>query len=76
MTTPRPSVSFSADGQDPDLAAIEVDWSALSDGWRERNYRTRRADETPEQHANLIRAQVAEGIIPEAALAFADRVAG
>lgn len=50
---------------------VDVDWADLPDYWRGRNHRLTRAGETRSQHANIVRAQVAEGIIEAEALRFA-----
>lgn len=54
--------------------AITVDWSALPDDWRSWNWRLGRAGLDRPGHANLIRAQVAEGIADARALTFADHL--
>ncbi len=74
MTTPRPNWQAAPEQE---LDAIEVDWAALPEGWRTRNYRFGRlADcESRASHAFLIRAQVAEGIIAASHLSFADYIA-
>ena len=56
--------------------AVEVDWAALPEDWRARDYRIRRVAESPAEHANRVRACVAEGLAPAQALAFADRLEG
>lgn len=68
MSTPRPT--WDSDQDADALASVEVDWAALPDDWRTRNFRLRA--ETRAEQANIIRAQVVEGIIDARHLGFAD----
>ena len=55
---------------------VDVDWAGLPEGWRGRDYRLTFADETRWEHANRVRASVAEGVAPVAALGFAEWLIG
>jgi hypothetical protein len=64
------------DAADDGAPVVDVDYAALPDDWRARNYRVTSGDR--DEHANIIRAQVFEGVIPPEkalqALAFADHL--
>jgi len=53
---------------------VEVDWASLPEGWRDRNPKNRGAGETRPDHANRVRAQVAEGLADPSLLPYADRL--
>lgn len=62
---------------DEDQASdVEVDRSALPDGWRSLNWRLTHGGETRREHADLARAHVSEGLAPASAPAFADPLEG
>lgn len=60
------------DGEDAPEVDVAVDWAALPDDWREVPYRLTLTSEDRAAHANRVRAAVAEGLAPAAALGFAD----
>jgi hypothetical protein len=48
-----------------DVYELEVDWAALRDGWERVNPPLTIVGEPRRDHANRIRAQVAEGLVAE-----------
>lgn len=75
MTSDYPAWLEGDDGQParPD----GVNWAALPDGWRDLNHRlSRPAGLDRRGHANVIRAQVVEGLIGPENLSFAYWLAG